>query len=142
MIKLKQLIEGFQKNENITPVKQEGDYGTLSPLSKEEKIYLMGTIGDYNQYRDELKPTKMYECAKKINNAISLAERYVMSECNEWMQAEMAKKDIKEIKKLSDKMVSILEKSKHLCPVEKQAGESPTPIWGDGRFTSAGNADC
>lgn len=112
MIKLKQLLEGFQKNENVTPVKQEGDYGTLSPLSKEEKIYLMGTIGDYNQYRDELKPTKMYECAKKINNAISLAERYVMSECNEWMQAEMAKKDIKEIKKLSDKMVSILEKLK------------------------------
>ena len=39
-------------------------------------------------------------------------------------------------------MVSIFEKSKHLCPFEKQAGESPTPIWGDGRFTSAGNADC
>ena len=39
-------------------------------------------------------------------------------------------------------MVLIFEKSKHLCPVEKQAGESPTPIWGDGRFTSAGNADC
>ena len=112
MIKLKQLIEGFQKNENVTPVQTETEYGTLSPLSKEEKIYLMGTIGDYNKYREELKPTKMCDCAKKINNAIALAERYVMSECNEWMQAEMAKKDIKEIKKLSDKMVSILEKLK------------------------------
>ena len=112
MIKLKKILEGFQKTEKVvTPVK-ENTYGEYSPLKKEEKIFLTGTIGDYNQYREELKPTKAYECAKKINNAIALAERYVMSECNEWMQAEMAKKDMKEIKKLSDKMVSILEKFK------------------------------
>lgn len=108
MIKLNELLEN---NNNEKEEKQDfSEYN--APLTKDEKKLLIGTIGQYNSFREGLKANSIRECATKINKAINLAERYITAECNEWMQAEMAKKDIKEIKKMSEKMLSEVGKLK------------------------------
>ena len=111
MIKFKKLLENFEAQKN-GQVKSENYTDSNAPLTKDEKKILVGAMENYNSYRDQLKADSIRECAYKINKAISLAERYITSECNEWMQADMAKRDIKEIKKLSDKMLAEVAKLK------------------------------
>ncbi len=101
MIKLQHLIEA--DSEALKQFKDNTEE-PLSPLSTEEKKTLIKTIEDYNTYRNSLKSTSVYDTINKISEAIALAERYVVSKSEEWMQAEMAKRDIKEIKRLTDKL--------------------------------------
>ena len=112
MNRFKEIFEDFKINKEQ---KAQTDYSEqAAPLSIDDKKLLIGTISDYNSFREGLKANSMRECAYKINKAINLAERYITSECNEWMQADRAKRDIKEIKKLSEKMIAEINKVKSI----------------------------
>ena len=104
MIKLKHLVE------NSTEV-------AYSALTKEEKKKLYETIKAYNEYRGSLKASSIYETATKIMEAVNLAERYAIKECNEWMEAKMVERDMKEIKRDAAKMYEEAQKMK---AIEKQ----------------------
>ena len=62
---------------------------TYVALTKEEKSKMVGVIKSYNEYRKGLKADSVYETAQKIMEAVNLAERYAIKECNEWMEAKM-----------------------------------------------------
>jgi len=104
MIKLKHLVE------NSTEV-------AYSPLTKEEKKKLYETIKAYNEYRGSLKASSIYETATKIMEAVNLAERYAIKECNEWMEAKMIERDMKDVKKMAGKLY---EEAHKIKGVEKQ----------------------
>lgn len=104
MIKLKHLVENSTETAYV-------------PLTKEEKIKLRETIKAYNEYRGSLKAECVYETANKIMEAINLAERYAIKECGEWMEAKMVERDMKEIKKMAQKLQ---EESQKIKTVEKQ----------------------
>ena len=50
-------------------------------------------------------------------DAVNLAERYAIKECNEWMEAKMVERDMKEIKRDAAKMYEEAQKMK---AIEKQ----------------------
>ena len=70
-----------------------------TPLTVYEKKNMVETIKSYNEYRKGLKADSVYETAHKIMEAVNLAERYAIKECNEWMEAKMVERDMKEIKR-------------------------------------------
>jgi hypothetical protein len=78
---------------------------------------MVETIKSYNEYRKGLKADNVYETAHKIMEAVNLAERYAIKECNEWMEAKMVERDMKEIKRDAAKMYEEAQKMK---AIEKQ----------------------
>jgi|TARA_B110000503_G_C7122878_1_gene403270 hypothetical protein len=90
---------------------------TYAALTKEEKSKMVGVIKSYNEYRKGLKADSVYETAQKIMDAVNLAERYAIKECNEWMEAKMVERDMKEIKRDAAKMYEEAQKMK---AIEKQ----------------------
>lgn len=104
MIKLKHLVENSTET-------------AYAPLSKEEKIKLRETVKSYNEYRKSLKASSVYETANKIMEAVNLAERYAIKECNEWMEAKMVERDMKDIKKMAQKLY---EEAHKIKSVEQQ----------------------
>ena len=90
---------------------------TYAALTKEEKSKMVGVIKSYNEYRKGLKADSVYETAQKIMDAVNLAERYAIKECNEWMEAKMVERDMKEIKRDAAKMYEEAQKMK---VIEKQ----------------------
>jgi len=90
---------------------------TYAALTKEEKSKMVGVIKSYNEYRKGLKADSVYETAQKIMEAVNLAERYAIKECNEWMEAKMVERDMKEIKRDAAKMYEEAQKMK---AIEKQ----------------------
>jgi len=91
MIKLRHLVENSTETSYV-------------PLTKEEKVKLRETVKAYNEYRKTLKAEAVYATASKIMEAVNLAERYAVKECNEWMEAKMVERDMKEVKKLAHKL--------------------------------------
>lgn len=85
---------------------------TYAALTKEEKSKMVGVIKSYNEYRKGLKADSVYETAQKIMEAVNLAERYAIKECNEWMEAKMVERDMKEIKRDAAKMYEEAQKMK------------------------------
>jgi hypothetical protein len=73
---------------------------------------MVGVIKSYNEYRKGLKADSVYETAQKIMEAVNLAERYAIKECNEWMEAKMVERDMKEIKRDAAKMYEEAQKMK------------------------------
>ena len=104
MIKLKHLVENSTET-------------AYTRLSVDEKKKLYETVKAYNEYRTSLKSNNVYETTDKIIEAINLAERYVISECNEWMEAKMVQQDMKDIKKKAVGMYAEVQKIK---AIEKQ----------------------
>jgi len=104
MIKLKHLVENATEQ-------------AYTPLTREEKKKLYETIKAYNEYRDNLKFSDVYQAVSKINEAIHLAERYALKECGDWMEAKMVERDMKEIKRDTAKMYEEAQKMK---AIEKQ----------------------
>ena len=90
---------------------------TYAALTKEEKSKMVGVIKSYNEYRKGLKADSVYETAQKIMDAVNLAERYAIKDCNEWMEAKMVERDMKEIKRDAAKMYEEAQKMK---AIEKQ----------------------
>jgi hypothetical protein len=88
-----------------------------TPLTVYEKKNMVETIKSYNEYRKGLKADSVYETAHKIMEAVNLAERYAIKECNEWMEAKMVERDMKEIKRDAAKMYEEAQKMK---VIEKQ----------------------
>ena len=88
-----------------------------TPLTVYEKKNMVETIISYNEYRKGLKADNVYETAHKIMEAVNLAERYAIKECNEWMEAKMVERDMKEIKRDAAKMYEEAQKMK---AIEKQ----------------------
>jgi hypothetical protein len=88
-----------------------------TPLTVYEKKNMVETIKSYNEYRKGLKADSVYETAQKIMEAVNLAERYAIKECNEWMEAKMVERDMKEIKRDAAKMYEEAQKMK---AIEKQ----------------------
>jgi hypothetical protein len=88
-----------------------------TPLTVYEKKNMVETIKSYNEYRKGLKADSVYETAHKIMEAVNLAERYAIKECNEWMEAKMVERDMKEIKRDAAKMYEEAQKMKD---IEKQ----------------------
>ena len=88
-----------------------------TPLTVYEKKNMVETIKSYNEYRKGLKADSVYETAHKIMEAVNLAERYAIKECNEWMEAKMVERDMKEIKRDAAKMYEEAQKMK---AIEKQ----------------------
>ena len=88
-----------------------------TPLTVYEKKNMVETIKSYNEYRKGLKADSVYETAHKIMEAVNLAERYAIKECNEWMEAKMVERDMKEIKRDAAKMYVEAQKMK---AIEKQ----------------------
>ena len=88
-----------------------------TPLTVYEKKNMVETIKSYNEYRNGLKADNVYETAHKIMEAVNLAERYAIKECNEWMEAKMVERDMKEIKRDAAKMYEEAQKMK---AIEKQ----------------------
>jgi hypothetical protein len=88
-----------------------------TPLTVYEKKNMVETIKSYNEYRKGLKADSVYETAHKIMEAVNLAERYDIKECNEWMEAKMVERDMKEIKRDAAKMYEEAQKMK---AIEKQ----------------------
>lgn len=84
------------------------------PLTKEEKKSMYGCIKEYNNYRNSLKSESIYETAQKIMEAVGLAERYVLKECNDWMEAKMIQRDMKETKRLASEMFEEAQKIKEI----------------------------
>lgn len=99
MIKLKHLVENATEQ-------------AYAPLTREEKKKLYETVKAYNEYRDNLKFSNVYQAVSKINEAIHLAERYALKECGDWMEAKMVERDIKEIKRHASEMMKEAEKLK------------------------------
>lgn len=99
MIKLKHLVENATEQ-------------AYTPLTREEKKKLYETIKAYNEYRDNLKFSDVYQAVSQINEAIHLAERYALKECGDWMEAKMVERDIKEIKRCASDMMKEAEKLK------------------------------
>ncbi len=83
-----------------------------TPLTVYEKKNMVETIKSYNEYRKGLKADSVYETAHKIMEAVNLAERYAIKECNEWMEAKMVERDMKEIKRDAAKMYEEAQKMK------------------------------
>ena len=104
MIKLKHLVENSTEEAYVG-------------LSKEEKKYLRESVRSYNEYRNSLKAECVYKTASKIMEAVNLAERYVIKECNEWMEAKMVERDMKEIKKMA---VELNKEANRIKDIEKQ----------------------
>jgi len=90
---------------------------TYVALTKEEKSKMVGVIKSYNEYRKGLKADSVYETAQKIMEAVNLAERYAIKECNEWMEAKMIERDMKDVKKMAGKLY---EEAHKIKGVEKQ----------------------
>ena len=88
-----------------------------TPLTVYEKKNMVESIKSYNEYRKGLKADGVYETAQKIMEAVNLSERYAMKECNEWMEAKMVERDMKEIKRDAAKMYEEAQKMK---AIEKQ----------------------
>ena len=88
-----------------------------TPLTVYEKKNMVESIKSYNEYRKGLKADNVYETAHKIMEAVNLAERYALKECNEWMEAKMVERDMKEIKRDAAKMYEEAQKMK---AIEKQ----------------------
>ena len=88
-----------------------------TPLTVYEKKNMVESIKSYNEYRKGLKADSVYETAQKIMEAVNLAERYALKECNEWMEAKMVERDMKEIKRDAAKMYEEAQKMK---AIEKQ----------------------
>ena len=88
-----------------------------TPLTVYEKKNMVESIKSYNEYRKGLKADGVYETAQKIMEAVNLAERYALKECNEWMEAKMVERDMKEIKRDAAKMYEEAQKMK---AIEKQ----------------------
>ena len=83
-----------------------------TPLTVYEKKNMVESIKSYNEYRKGLKADGVYETAQKIMEAVNLAERYALKECNEWMEAKMVERDMKEIKRDAAKMYEEAQKMK------------------------------
>jgi hypothetical protein len=88
-----------------------------TPLTVYEKKNMVETIRAYNEYRKGLKADGVYSTAQKIMEAVSLAERYALKECGDWMEAKMVERDMKEIKRDAAKMYEEAQKMKN---IEKQ----------------------
>lgn len=83
-------------------------------LSKEERKKMYETIRDFNHYRKSLKAECVYNTAQKIMEAVSLAERYALKNCNEWMQAKMIQRDMKQVKGDAAKLYAEAQKIKEI----------------------------
>lgn len=131
MIKLSRIIkESFSdqpteylngQDSNIVP--NNSYTTTYSALSNDEKRVLIDCMKKYNSYREMLKPNLVYKTANSIANAIELAERYVECISEDWFQADMARRDIKELKKYSNKMLGEIEKMKTISKNIEQCYE-------------------
>ena len=99
MIKLKHLVENSTET-------------AYAPLTKEEKVKLRETVKAYNEYRKDLKAECIYATAAKIMEAVNLAERYALKECDEWMEAKMIERDMKEVKKMARQLYEEASKIK------------------------------
>lgn len=131
MIKLSRIIkESFSdqpteylNGQNSNNVPNNSYTTTYSALSNDEKRVLIDCMKKYNSYREMLKPNLVYETANSIANAIKLAERYVECISEDWFQADMARRDIKELKKYSNKMLGEIEKMKTISKNIEQCYE-------------------
>lgn len=85
-----------------------------TPLTIYEKKKMYETIRSYNEYRKSLKADSVYETANKIMEAVNLAERYALKESNDWMQAKMVERDMKDIKKDAAKLYEEAHKIKEI----------------------------
>ena len=88
-----------------------------TPLTVYEKKNMVEAIKSYNEYRKGLKADCVYETAQKIMEAVSLAERYALKECGDWMEAKMVERDMKEINRDTAKMY---EEAQKIKAIEKQ----------------------
>lgn len=131
MIKLSRIIkESFSdqpteylNGQNSNNVPNNSYTTTYSALSNDEKRVLIDCMKKYNSYREMLKPNLVYETANSIANAIKLTERYVECISEDWFQADMARRDIKELKKYSNKMLGEIEKMKTISKNIEQCYE-------------------
>lgn len=98
-MKLKQILLEMQ---------QEESFGQPTTLTKEEKQALMEKVGQYNEYSKVLcKNESIMEAVKNIQHIVHLAERYMLSECGDYVEANTAKRRIKEIRKYCDELAKI-----------------------------------
>ena len=104
MVKLKHLVENSTEK-------------SYNSLSTDEKKALYETMKSFNLFRESLKSNKLYEAVTKIAESIDLAERYTISESDDWMESKMIQTDMKEMKKMSEGMLKEVEKVKE---IEKQ----------------------
>ena len=104
MVKLKHLVENSTEK-------------SYNSLSTDEKKALYETMKSFNLFRESLKSNRLYEAVTKIAESIDLAERYTISESDDWMESKMIQTDMKEMKKMSEGMLKEVEKVKE---IEKQ----------------------
>lgn len=96
-------------------------------LSKEEKKSLAELVHNYNEYGKTLHEyQKIMEVADTIKKISQYAETYVVNECNDWSQANVAKRHFAEIKKHSDAFNKLAkethEKNIHMTSLYQDIG--------------------
>jgi vacuolar-type H+-ATPase catalytic subunit A/Vma1 len=87
---LKQIVENLEKIPN------KGFSEETPKLSTEQKRKLMNMAATFEQFGEVLgKEESIINSAKALIEFTTLAEQYAISECGDWFQQEIVKKDMK-----------------------------------------------
>jgi hypothetical protein len=120
MIKLKNLVES-----SVNPLPTNED--APRKLTKEEKKSLADLVHNYNEYGKSLQEYgKVIEVADTLKKIAEYAETYVVNECDDWTQANVAKRHFSEIKKHADTFKKLAkeahEKNVHMTSLYEDVG--------------------
>ncbi len=119
MIKLKNLVESTVNLPTADDAPRK--------LSKEEKKALAELVHNYNEYGKSLHEYgKIMEVADTLKKISEYAETYVVNECNDWTQANVAKRHFAEIKKHAEAFKKMAkeahEKNIHMTSLYEDMG--------------------
>ncbi len=95
---LKQIVE------NLGNIPKDGGakFGDETPkLSSQQKRDLMEKVGNFNELGKVLRcETAIMDLAKQLTEIGTMAESYAMTESSDYFQAEVVKRDFKEVKNI------------------------------------------
>lgn len=120
MIKLKNLVES---TVNLPTTSENAP----RKLSKEQKKVLSELVHNYNEYGKALHEyAKILEVADNLKKISEYAETYVVNECSDWTQANVAKRHFTEIKKHAEAFNKMAkeanEKNIHMTSLYEDVG--------------------
>lgn len=87
--------------ENLGKIPDKGGFGEETPkLTNEQKKKLMEMASMFENYGHVLRNEEaILNSARAMTELCELAETYALNECGDWFQADIVKRDMKELKK-------------------------------------------
>lgn len=107
MIQLKQIAENLNLGKTVS---EDSSGNSTVKLDGAQKKKLAEMVSMYNEYGKHVyRETSLVDVAGKLNEIADLAEKYALSECNEWIEANTVKRNMTELRKYNQSFAKLAQ---------------------------------